>query len=668
MRKFLARLPMDKLLLGAVPVALLAGTWLVALATVDHLLYQEAVTTGRDWTAYLAENVRDLAEIAKGAKPNADSQRFLDRARKAGEVFRSVIYDPEGHTRFVLDDPGKSDDDDDDEDLAEHNPAAARAIAQGEPLVEAEEGEPPQRPAFFSEAYLPVVANGKTIAIVETYVDQAEKRDEYRRTLVAMSAALLALIAIAFGAPALAWVRRTNEKQVAEAHIQFLAHHDSLTGLLNRNRLTEEAATILAGLSRSSGLAALHCLDVDHFKNVNDTLGHDVGDALIVAIAARLKDLAPAPHRIARLGGDEFVVMQAGAADEAAVVAFAAEIRRRLSASYNLDGHVVSATISIGVAIAPAHGDAIDRLMKNADLALDHSKSNGRDATSVFSAVMDEELAERLRIERAIRAAVADESFELYYQPAVEMPEGRLVAFEALLRMRDENGAMVSPAVFIPLAEQMSLIDRIGEWVLREACHTARGWPADLKVAVNLSPAQFVREGLSARIAQILSESGLEAGRLELEITEGLLLKQSDDVMAELRDLKALGVSIVMDDFGTGYSSLSYLWQFPFDKIKIDRAFMRALDAEDHGNAETIVRTIIDLGRSLNVTVTVEGVENDRQAAFVREAGCNQIQGFYFGRPMPAVDLAAHILKASRVGYVSSADRPPKAGAVAASG
>jgi predicted signal transduction protein with EAL and GGDEF domain len=363
---------------------------------------------------------------------------------------------------------------------------------------------------------------------------------------------------------------------------------------------------------------------------------------------------------VARLGGNEFVVMQVGATDAEAIDAFAKKLRAGLAAPYDLDGHAANVTVSIGIAVAPAHGDSIGRLMKSGDLALYHSKTNGRDTVSIFSADMDKELAERLRLERAIRAAVADEQFELYYQPAVAMPDGHLVGFEALLRMRDENGAMVSPALFIPLAEQMGLIDKIGDWVLREACRVACDWPADLKVAVNLSPAQFERDGLAARVAGILAETGLEPRRLELEITEGLLLTKSYEVMEELRRLKALNIGIVMDDFGTGYSSLSYLWQFPFDKIKIDRAFMLALEAEDHGNAEKIVKTIIDLGRSLNVTVTVEGVENDRQADFVRESLCDQIQGYYFGRPMPEIDLATHIAKAQLTALSRAAGVEPK--------
>ena len=659
------------LLFGAVPALLLAGTWLVAKTAVDHLLYRDAILTSQNWTSYLVDNIKDLEDIAKGEKPSAESRAFFERAQKAGQVFRYVIYDPDGRTRFVSDSLEKSlaedeeakpesaadheakaegkrggkpdQDDDDDENLAEHNPAAARAIAAGQPLINAEEGEPPTRPQFFSEAYLPAIVNGRTIAIVETYIDQTRKRNEFRHTLILMSAALLALIAVAFGVPGFAWLKRGNEKRLAEAHIRFLAHHDSLTGLINRDKLREETD---AALAKADGRFALHSIDIDHFKDVNDTLGHAAGDALIVAAARRLEELASEQDRVSRIGGDEFVLLQAGPLAEDSASALAAEIRRRLSLPYDLAGQPVSVTVSIGVAIAPAHGDSAARLMKSADLALFASKIGGRNKTSIFSAEMDKELAERLRLEKAIADALANSAFELFYQPIVEARTARLLGFEALLRMRDATGAMVSPAVFIPLAEQMGLIDRIGEWVLREACRTAQAWPANLKVAVNLSPAQFARAGLAGRIGTILDETGLNARRLELEITEGLLLSKSAEVLDELRKLKALGASIVMDDFGTGYSSLSYLWQFPFDKIKIDRAFMLALEAEDHGDAETIVRTIIDLGRSLKVIVTVEGVENARQLDFVRAARCDQIQGYYFGRPMPRLDLAAYIATA----------------------
>jgi EAL domain-containing protein (putative c-di-GMP-specific phosphodiesterase class I) len=282
--------------------------------------------------------------------------------------------------------------------------------------------------------------------------------------------------------------------------------------------------------------------------------------------------------------------------------------------------------------------------MKSADLALYRAKAEGPNAVRLFSPDMEADLNERLRLERAIRDALVGDRFELHFQPVVRMPERRLVGFEALLRLKDEHGVPIPPAIFIPVAEQIGLIGAIGTWVLREACKTAAAWPARLTVAVNLSPAQFAGGDLYETVVAALADSGLAARRLELEITEGLLLTDTQAVMGELRKLKDFEVAIVMDDFGTGYSSLSYLWKFPFDKLKIDRAFMQALDAADHENAETIVRTIIDLGQSLGVTVTVEGVENDRQLHFVEAAGCDQIQGYFFGRPMPVTEIAACIL------------------------
>jgi diguanylate cyclase (GGDEF)-like protein len=651
----------DSLILGGVLALFVGGTWIVSEATVEHLLQHDAISTGGAWASYLVKNVEDLEQIALGQKPSVDSQRFFDRVQQVGQVFRYIIYDPQGHVRLVSDDFEKDEDrakdEDDDEDLASHNSAAARSIAGGEPLINVEEGKPPTRPPFFAEAYVPVVVGGKTIAIVEVYVDQTEKRTDYRRTFVVSTLALGLLIGLAFGIPAVAWRRRTNEKRIADDRIRFLAHHDSLTGLPNRTSLTTRIGAALANPGQPSKQLAMHYVDVDRFKDVNDALGHDAGDALLKAIAQRLSAAAGPDDFVARLGGDEFVVLQTDVADESSAQRRGQAIVDDLSRPYAINGRDVEITASVGVAVAPRDGDDAARLMKSADLALFTCKAEGRSAVSVFSSGMEAALNARLRLERAIREAAAGDRFELHFQPAVQMPARRLVGFEALLRLRDERGESIPPATFIPIAERLGLIGAIGTWVLREACKTATTWPAQLKVAVNLSPAQFADGDLYETVAAALADAGLEPHRLELEITEGLLLKDSDAVLNELGRLKDFGVSIVMDDFGTGYSSLSYLWKFPFDKLKIDRAFMQALDAVDHENAETIVRTIIDLGRSLSVTVTVEGVENDRQVDFVEAAGCDQIQGYYFARPLPATELAAYIIRDLQ-GSLSPAKQP----------
>jgi EAL domain-containing protein (putative c-di-GMP-specific phosphodiesterase class I) len=308
-----------------------------------------------------------------------------------------------------------------------------------------------------------------------------------------------------------------------------------------------------------------------------------------------------------------------------------------------LKEHEFFTTVSIGVALAPADGDTPERLLKSADLAVYKSKADGRNCVRFFLPKMDVELQGRIELEEIIRNAVLHEGFLLHYQPIFQMSDRRLIGFEALIRLPKGDGTLIPPLAFIPVAEEMRLIDKIGAWVLREACKTAAGWPTHLTVAVNLSPAQFLAGGVSRVVAAALKEANLEPCRLELEITETLLLGDSEDVMTELRKLKEVGVAIVMDDFGTGYSSLSYLWRFPFDKIKIDRSFMQGFDGSGR-DAETVVKTIISLGRELDMHVTIEGVETAKQAAFLDSANGEQAQGFYFGRPVPKSELAASLL------------------------
>jgi EAL domain-containing protein (putative c-di-GMP-specific phosphodiesterase class I) len=314
-----------------------------------------------------------------------------------------------------------------------------------------------------------------------------------------------------------------------------------------------------------------------------------------------------------------------------------------LTASVPFKDGVITPTVSIGVALAPAHGTSPERLLKSADLALEKCKADGRNCIRFFQPEMDAALIERLALERTIRKAILEDRFLLHYQPMVQISGRRLVGFEALVRLPAEDGTLIPPLAFIPVAEELRLIDKVGAWVLREACRTAAAWPKHLTVAVNLSPAQFAAGGVSAMVAEALASSGLEPRRLELEIVESLLLDNTEQVMSELQALKAMGVAIVMDDFGTGYSSLSYLWRFPFDKIKIDRSFMQGFDSSRR-DAETVVKTIIGLGRELNMRVTVEGVETAKQAVFLEKADGDQAQGFYFGRPIPAAEVAARIL------------------------
>jgi diguanylate cyclase (GGDEF)-like protein len=613
------------------------GTSAVVKVATEHLLYRDATSTARNWARLLAESVNDLEQIAAGEQPSNASMTFFKWAQKAGQVFRYEIYNREGYSQLVSERGVKQ------EDLSKFSADAVRSLATNTPIVDVREGTSADRPSFFAQAYVPVIVNGNAVAIVAAYVDQTEKRDSFYSTFLMAGALLCLLTALSFSLPAIAWYRRTKEKQQADRRIRFLAHHDALTGLANRARLTERMDGALATLRSDGGSFAVHFLDLDRFKEINDTLGHDGGDFLLKTVAERLRAVTRPEDAIARLGGDEFIVIQPDVLTKDETEAFANRLTAAIAAPVRFKDHEIVTTASVGIATAPVDGTSPERLLKCADLALYASKADGRNCIRFFVPEMDAELQARIELERIIRDAVAHDRFELHYQPLFEMAERRLIGFEALIRLPKEDGSLIPPMTFIPIAEEMRLLHKIGAWVLREACRTAMTWPSHLTIAVNLSPSQFAAGSVSEVVASALAETGLGPHRLELEITETLLLRDSEAIMAELRALKAMGVAIVMDDFGTGYSSLSYLWRFPFDKIKIDGSFMRALDGAGR-EAETVVKTIIALGRELQMRVTVEGIETADQAAFLDGADGDQAQGFYFGRPVPATEIAAGIL------------------------
>jgi len=433
-----------------------------------------------------------------------------------------------------------------------------------------------------------------------------------------------------------------TEWREAQEQIAYMAHHDALTGLANRIQLIEKLNDALARAGSQHGSVALYFIDLDRFKSVNDTLGHDGGDSLLKTVAERLREVIRADGVVARLGGDEFVIVQTGVKNKDQAEALAQRLVDMMIAPIELKAQTIIATVSVGISMAPMDGADPERLLKSADLALYRAKTEGRNCIRFFLPEMDAEMQARCRLERIIRDAVTHNRFELHYQPLFEMPDRRLIGFEALIRLPTEDGTLIPPLEFIPVAEDLRLIGKIGAWVLGEACRTATTWPENLIVAVNLSPAQF-SASVSGVVATALKETGLAAHRLELEITETLLLGNSQAVMTELHALKAMGVAIVMDDFGTGYSSLSYLWRFPFDKIKIDRSFAQGFEGSNR-DASTVVKTIIALGRELNMRVTVEGVETAAQAAFLDKVDGDQAQGYFFGRPVPASEVGAHIL------------------------
>ena len=433
-----------------------------------------------------------------------------------------------------------------------------------------------------------------------------------------------------------------TERHRSEARMAHMARHDALTGLPNRVLYREQMDHALAQVRRGGGLAVL-CLDLDHFKSVNDTLGHPIGDALLSAVAQRLLKETRESDTVVRLGGDEFAIIQTSATQPTDAKVLAERLVVVLSQLFNIDAHQISIGTSIGIAITMDGLTSADALLKSADLALYRAKADGRGTFRFFEAEMDARMQARRVLEIDLRRAVAENQFEVYYQPLVTATTRVVSGFEALVRWRHPTRGMISPAEFIPISEETGLIAKIGAIVLEQACVDAMGWPAEVKVAVNLSPLQFRNRDLADDVAAALRRSGLAASRLELEITESLLLQDSEAILTILHAIRALGVRVSMDDFGTGYSSLSYLRRFPFDKIKIDQSFIRNLD--DSSDCLAIVRAVLGLGRSLGMSVVAEGVETEEQFELLHREGCEQVQGYLFSKPQPIAAIQNVLLR-----------------------
>ena len=422
-----------------------------------------------------------------------------------------------------------------------------------------------------------------------------------------------------------------------EAHLHHLAHHDSLTDLPNRTLLRERMRGLIARARRGDQLFALHLLDLDRFKSVNDSGGHTSGDRLLQLVAARLRDEMHEADTIARLGGDEFAVLQTHVVEAADASRYAARILAAVASAAEGEAELAT-TVSIGIAIHPADGSDGEDLLKNADLAMYKAKAEGGATFCFYAADMHARARATVTLDGDLRHALANGEFELFYQPQVDLRTGAIAGAEALLRWRRPGHGLVSPGVFLPRAEENGFIAPINEWVLREACAEARRWVLAglprLRVSVNLSPVQFRKRTVPLLVAKTLADTGLDPRLLDLELTESMMMRDLDAVANDLRQVMALGVNVSIDDFGTGFCSLSYVKRFPVNRIKIDQSFVR--DIASDVNDAAIVRAIITLGHSLDLEVIAEGVETAEQLARLRAEGCDGVQGYYFGRPMPA--------------------------------
>ncbi|MFL5334976.1 MAG: EAL domain-containing protein [Geminicoccaceae bacterium] len=436
---------------------------------------------------------------------------------------------------------------------------------------------------------------------------------------------------------------------------RFLAQHDALTGLPNRLVLHDRLEQALSRCERHHGTAALLCLDLDGFKEVNDALGHGHGDLLLARCADRLRACVRAGDTVTRHGGDEFIVLQTDVAQPADVAQLCTRILDSLSEPFDLDGHLAPITASVGVALAPADAGDATQLLQRADLALYRAKTGGRNRYCFFEPGMDDALRQRRRLEAELRQALAVGQLELHYQPQVDLASGAVIGLEALVRWRHPERGIVLPAEFVPLAEATGVIVPLGAWVLQAACRDAACW-GGLPVSVNVSPVQFRQRDLPAVVRQALTAAGLAPERLELEVTESVLVDETGDPLATLGELRTLGVRIAMDDFGTGYSSLSYLTSLPIGTLKIDHSFVTDIDRQDGGNRGILAQASISLGHSLNLNVIAEGVENESQLQFLKANGCDEAQGYYFSKPMPPQDCA-RLLAASQRPAITKAQK-----------
>ena len=614
------------LALGGVKVGQEVGT---------RLLRDDGQDTTMGWATSLTKNTSGIANLVHGGQPSAAMLSFLKDASRVGDIYRYRIWSATGTLVFDSTEGAAAVPIAFDEQRWQGFLVATRS---GVPSTDSYAGLPPENPGHFVVSYIPIRENGAVIGCFEVYLDQTADYALYHGSLHLTEVIIAIAVLLAGGLPGFMVHRKMQDYRKSQAETLYLAEHDALTGVANRNQLEAATRRELAWNRRRKTYVAVLLIDLDRFKEVNDGLGHTAGDDLLRQFARRLSSNVRAEDTVARLGGDEFVILQVGMDQPDGAIFLTTRLMETLSQPYDIGGVKVTCAASIGIAMAPTDAEEWDPLLSHADAALYRAKAEGRNTVCFYEAGMASTQRERRRLELELRRALELKAFRLAYQPVIRFSDGRLLGFEALLRW-PEGWEPESPSTFIPIAEAYGLIVPIGAWTLETACRAAAAWKNPLRVAVNLSPVQFRHGDIVATVKDALQTTGLDPTRLELEVTESLWLQHTDTVRDKLMQLRAMGVSIALDDFGTGYSSLTYLWQFSFDTVKIDRSFVMGMEADP--KAAAIVNTIVSLGRTIDLTVAAEGVETPAQAELLQGIGCDQAQGYLFSRPLDVASATA---------------------------
>ena len=635
-------------------VALVWGVWSAVQDTANQRLGVESERAAAAWAGQLATTVPDIHLALAGDPPSPTAQDRLHALRAAQGLLRLRLYDLHGSLQWVSDSaakPGPSAPQLQDNDAASAALARQAALGLRVPAL-LRRNNPPPGPTATAQNFVPLRQGSTTVGVMEVVSDQSDMAAAaaHAGRMAGLATALAIALAVALAACAVAALvrHRTGHARSALDRAAFLTEHDVLTGALNHrdfSRRVEQACRHAAtGAGRHTGLAVI-CIDLDGFCDINIRHGHQVGDELLRRTGERLQSVLRGADLLARLAGDRFAVLQHGTADSTSVSALVQRIVQCLAQPHDLPGagglggvsDAVVVSAGVGAALHGVDGDDADTLLHHAELALLRAKASGRGAWSFYDASLDRRLQERRALANDLRQAIAQGWLRLHFQPLYRAAGGALIGYEALARWTHPTRGAVPPMEFIPVAEETGQIQALGRWVLDAACAEAATWPAPLSVAVNLSAAQFRTgpdsQAIVAEVRAALQRSGLAPQRLELEITESLLMNHTDQVLSTLHALHALGARIAMDDFGTGYSSLAYLWRFPFDKLKIDRAFTQGLGSDPR--VAVIVRSIVTMAHSLSIRVNAEGVETAEQRDALCLHGCDELQGYLLGRPVP---------------------------------